>query len=40
MAALEGTVDGSDQIVAGQFGNIEASLVIESPVIESPVLSS
>ena len=40
MATFKGAVGGSDQIMAGQFGNVKASLVIESPVIESPVLSS
>ena len=40
MATFEGAVGSSDQIMAGWFGDIEVSLVIESSVIKGPILGS
>ena len=39
MATLEGTVGGSDQVMAGQFQDIEMNFVIESSVVEGSVFS-
>ena len=40
MAAFKGAVGSSDQIMVGQFGDIEMSFVIELSVVKGPILSS
>ena len=40
MAAFKGTVGGSNQIVVSWFGDIEPSFVVESSIIEGPIISS
>ena len=40
MATLEEAMDSSDQIMVGWFRNIETRFVIESSIVEGPVLSS
>ena len=37
MAAFKGTVGGRDQIMVGQFRDIEVILVVESPIVEGPI---
>ena len=39
VTALKGTVGGGNQIVVGQFGNIEMGFVIEASIIKCPILS-
>ena len=40
MAALEGAVSGSNQIMASRFWDINAGLVIQLSIIKGPVLNS
>ena len=40
MAAFKGAVGGSDQIMAGQFRDIETSCIIELSIIEGPIFGS
>ena len=40
MTTFEETVGSHDQIMAGQFRNIETSLIVESAIVKGPILSS
>ena len=38
IAAFKGTMGGRNQIMAGQFGDIEVVLVVESSIVKGPIL--
>ena len=40
MTAFKETMGGGDQIMMGQFRDIETSFVIESPIVKGLILSS